>query len=73
MVVKEIKDITMKMKYKTGVNTKGEDIYREFNYSNLHLEATPTKIMGFANIVAKYIQYPVNMVTTTSTFVIKES
>lgn len=72
MATRSVKDVVLKMKYKIGVNGKGEDVFRDFSLNTIHLSATKEKISELSNIVAKYIDFPMSQVTKVTTYVIKK-
>ena len=56
-------DTTMVMKYKVGVDTKGNDIHRTQKASDLNLLATDENLLNLSDIVGSIIDYPIALVT----------
>lgn len=70
MATRVIKDVTLRLEYKVGVNTKGEDVINKQTFSNLSLTATDQGLVNFAERIAKYIAYPVRLTYKTTIFTI---
>ena len=60
-------DTTMVMKYKIGVDTKGNDVYKTQRASELNLLATDENLLDLSEIVESIIEYPISLVTKQET------
>lgn len=60
-------DTTMVMKYKIGVDTKGNDVYKTQRASELNLLATDENLLDLSEIVESIIEYPISLVTKLET------
>ena len=60
-------DTAMVMKYKIGVDTKGNDVYKTQKAGNLNLLATDENLLNLSDIVENIIEYPISLVTKEET------
>lgn len=60
-------DTTMAIKYKVGVDTKGNDVYRTQKASDLNLLATDENLLDLSDIVGSIIEHPISLVTKEET------
>ena len=65
-------DTTMVMKYKVGVDTKGNDVYRTQKASDLNLLATDENLLNLSDIFGSVIQYPISLVTKEETHLLSK-
>lgn len=56
-------DSAVVVKYKVGVDTKGNDIYKKQRANDLNLLATEETLMDLGDIISGFISYPISQVT----------
>ena len=66
-------DTAMVMKYKVGVDTKGNNVYKTQKASSLNLLATHENLLNLSDIVGSIIEYPISLVTKEETHVLSRA
>ncbi|MBB6715575.1 DUF1659 domain-containing protein [Clostridium gasigenes] len=56
-------DTAVVVKYKVGVDTKGNEIFRNQRANELNLLATEETLMDLGDIIGDFISYPISQVT----------
>ncbi|SDP18590.1 DUF1659 domain-containing protein [Clostridium gasigenes] len=56
-------DTAVVVKYKVGVDTKGNEIFRNQRANDLNLLATEEILMDLGDIIGGFISYPISQVT----------
>ncbi|MGL5085930.1 MAG: DUF1659 domain-containing protein [Clostridium sp.] len=59
-------DTAVVVKYKVGVDTKGNEIFKNQRASELNLLATDENLLGLGEVVGSFLSYPVTDVTKES-------
>lgn len=59
-------DTAVVVKYKVGVDTKGNEVFRNQRANELNLVATDESLLDLGDIVGSFISYPVTDVTKES-------
>lgn len=60
-------DTAVVVKYKVGVDTKGNEVFRNQKASDLNLLATEETLLDLGDIIGNFVSYPVIDVTKQST------
>ena len=61
-----IVDTAVVVKYKVGVDTKGNDVFRTQRANDLNLLATDEILMDLGDIISNFIEHPIYQVTKES-------
>ena len=56
-------DTAVVLKYKVGVDAKGNDIFKSQKASELNLTATDEVLLDLSDVMGSFINYPVSQVT----------
>lgn len=56
-------DTSIVVKYKVGVDSKGNDLFRTQRASDLNLLAIDETLMAFGDVISNFIEHPIYQVT----------
>ena len=56
-------DTAVVVRYKVGVDTKGNEMFRNQKAGDLNLSATDEVLMDLGDIIGGFISYPISQVT----------
>ena len=59
-------DTSVVVKYKVGVDSKGNDVFRTQRANDLNLLATDETLMDLGDVIGSFIEHPIAQVTKES-------